>query len=144
MKSGIAKIAQSLLLAPLLVATFSLAVPTAANAAVTCDDPSVNPNAINNGVGGGANCVAPTSQGATNSLFGPDGVFVTVTNILIFIIGAIAVIMLIIGGIRYVLSQGDQSAITSAKNTILYAIIGIVVAMLAYGAINFVTAQLSQ
>lgn len=52
--------------------------------------------------------------------------------------------MLIIGGIRYVLSQGDQSAVTSAKNTILYAIIGIVVAMLAYGAVRFITEQLMQ
>jgi multisubunit Na+/H+ antiporter MnhB subunit len=61
---------------------------------------------------------------------------------MLFIIGAIAVIMLIIGGIRYVVSAGDQNAVTSAKNTILYAIIGIVVAFLAYAAVNFVSGQL--
>ena len=58
--------------------------------------------------------------------------------LLLFIIGAISVIMLIIGGIRYTTSQGDQGAVQSAKNTILYAIVGIVVALLAYAAVNFV------
>ena len=46
--------------------------------------------------------------------------------------------MIVIGGMRYVLSGGDSNQITAAKNTILYAIIGIVVAILAYAAVNFV------
>lgn len=66
------------------------------------------------------------------------GVFRIISNVLLFIIGAIAVIMLIIGGIRYTISQGDSSAVQSAKNTILYAVIGIVVAILAYAIVNFV------
>ncbi|MFZ2494721.1 MAG: hypothetical protein WAW60_03070 [Candidatus Saccharimonadales bacterium] len=76
-------------------------------------------------------------------LFGESGVFKTVTNILLYIVGAISVIMLIIGGIRYVVSGGDQSAVTAAKNTILYAIVGIVVAILAFAAVNFVVESLS-
>lgn len=72
------------------------------------------------------------------SLFGEGGIFQTVSNVLLFIIGAVSVIMLIIGGIRYTVSQGDSSAVTSAKNTILYSIIGLVVAILAYAAVNFV------
>lgn len=66
----------------------------------------------------------------------------SIINILLFLIGAIAVIMIIIGGIRYVVSGGDQGAITGAKNTILYAIIGLVVAILAYAIINFVIGAL--
>ena len=46
--------------------------------------------------------------------------------------------MLVIGGIRYTVSGGDQNAVTAAKNTILYAIVGIIVAILAYAAVNFV------
>jgi hypothetical protein len=61
----------------------------------------------------------------------------------LFIIGAISVIMLIIGGIRYVVSGGDSSAVTSAKNTILYAIVGIIVALLAYALVNFVLTSFS-
>lgn len=59
-------------------------------------------------------------------------------NVLLFIVGAASVIMLIIGGIRYIMSQGDQTAVAGAKNTILYAIIGIIVALLAYAAVQFV------
>lgn len=61
-----------------------------------------------------------------------------VVNILLFLLGAIAVIMIIIGGIRYATANGDQSAVTSAKNTILYAVIGLIVAILAYAIVNFV------
>lgn len=62
----------------------------------------------------------------------------TVVNILLFVLGAIAVIMIIIGGIRYTTSNGDASSIKGAKDTILYAVIGLVVAILAYAIVNFV------
>jgi hypothetical protein len=83
---------------------------------------------------------------ATGSCISPDGRTVTgtlqqVINILIFIVGAIAVVMVVIGAIRYTVSQGDQAAVSSAKNTILYAVIGIVLAFAAYGIVNFVTQQ---
>ncbi len=61
-----------------------------------------------------------------------------VVNVLLFVLGAIAVIMIIIGGIRYTTSNGDSSAITGAKNTILYSVVGLVVAILAYAIVNFV------
>jgi hypothetical protein len=80
--------------------------------------------------------------GASEDLFGDGGVFTTVADILLFLVGAISVIMLIIGGIRYVVSAGDQQAVTNAKNTILYAIVGIVIAFLAFAAVNFVVGQL--
>jgi ABC-type Fe3+ transport system permease subunit len=61
-----------------------------------------------------------------------------IVNILLYILGAIAVVMIVIGGIRYTTSNGDSSAITSAKNTILYAVVGLVVAILAYALVNFI------
>lgn len=87
-------------------------------------------------VQGGANAAKGADQ--STDLFGTAGTFSTITNVLLFIIGAIAVIMIVIGGLRYVISGGDSSQITAAKNTILYAIVGIVVAILAYAAVNFV------
>ncbi len=72
------------------------------------------------------------------SIDAEDGLIRDVVNILLFIIGAIAVIMLVIGGIRYTISGGDQSQVTAAKNTILYAIVGIIVALFAYAIVNFV------
>ena len=51
-------------------------------------------------------------------------------------------IMLIIGGIRYVISGGDSKKVTDAKNTVLYAIIGLVIAFLAFAIVNFVITAL--
>lgn len=62
----------------------------------------------------------------------------TIVNVMLFILGAIAVIMIIIGGIRYTTSNGDASSIKGAKDTILYAVIGLIVAILAYAIVNFV------
>jgi len=64
-----------------------------------------------------------------------------VINVLLGAIGTVAIIMLIIGGFRYVLSQGDEKATKGAKDTILFAIVGIVVAILAYAIVTFVIGQ---
>lgn len=97
----------------------------------------------------GANSAKGNDQ--TPCLFGSEAncdgetpIFQTITNVLLFIVGAVAVIMLVIGGIKYTVSQGDSTAVTSAKNTILYSIIGIVVAILAYAAVNFVIGSFAQ
>ena len=71
-------------------------------------------------------------------LDGDQGVFKTVSNVLLFVTGAVSVIMLIFGGIKYTTSNGDQNAVTSAKNTIMYAVVGIVVAIFAYAIVGFV------
>jgi lysylphosphatidylglycerol synthetase-like protein (DUF2156 family) len=83
-----------------------------------------------------------TGQGPRN-LTGSNGVFLTVVNVLLFIIGAISVIMLIYGGIRYTVSGGDTAAVTAAKNTILYAIVGLIIAFFAYAIVNFVIGSLT-
>jgi hypothetical protein len=62
----------------------------------------------------------------------------TIVNVLLFVLGVIAVIMIVIGGIKYTTSNGDSSAVTSAKNTILYAVIGVIVALMAFAIVNFV------
>ncbi len=62
----------------------------------------------------------------------------TVVNILLFALGAAAVVMIVIGGIKYVTSQGDSNGVSSAKNTILYAVIGLIVAISAYAIVNWV------
>ena len=66
-------------------------------------------------------------------------IFKGVTNALIFIVGAVSVIMIIVGGLRYVISNGDSKNISAAKDTILYAVIGVVVAIAAFAIVNFVT-----
>ena len=80
-----------------------------------------------------AQCLFGTERGCSG-----NGIFRTITNVLLFLIGAVSVIMPIIGGIKYTVSGGDSSAVTSAKNTILYAIVRIIVAVLAFAIVNFV------
>lgn len=85
---------------------------------------------------------AARCDGCPADLFGDTGVFKQVTNTILYIVGIIAVIMLIIGGIKYVISGGDSKKVTDAKNTVLYAIIGLVIAFLAYAIVNFVISAL--
>ena len=81
-------------------------------------------------------------DGCPSDLFGEHGVFKQITNTILYIVGILAVIMLIIGGIRYVVSGGDSKKVTDAKNTILYAIIGLIICFLAFAIVNFVIAAL--
>ena len=76
------------------------------------------------------------------NLFGDAGIFKTITNTVLYIVGVVAVIMLIIGGIKYVISGGDAKKVTDAKNTVLYAIIGLIIAFLAFAIVNFVITSL--
>lgn len=131
---------RGLLVVPVVLLNLGMLAPVALHAATpVCTEP-IDVSKV--GINGGAECAAPGGKAGTATLFGKNGLFTLVANILLFIIGAIAVIMLIIGGIRYVLSAGDQGAVTTAKNTILYAVIGIVVAFVAFAAVTFVTSQL--
>lgn len=64
-----------------------------------------------------------------------------VTNIIASVLamfGVIAVVVLIYGGISYVISTGDATKVNKAKHIIMYALIGLVVSMLAYTIVTFV------
>lgn len=61
-----------------------------------------------------------------------------VINIFSILIGSVSVIMIIIGGFRYIISGGDQNNVTAAKNTIMYAIIGLVVVLFSQVIVRFV------
>ena len=127
------KIVLTSLLGAAVLATGVMAfAPTSAFAA--CD-------LQNGGIEGGLDCVGGGSNMPKN-IFGTGGVFNTIANTALFIIGAISVLMLIYGGIRYTMSGGDSKAVEGAKNTILYAIIGVVIAVLAYAIVNFVLTTL--
>ena len=75
----------------------------------------------------------------------PENLMVNVKGIVngvLYIAGILAVVMVIIGGVKYTTSGGDQAAVTKAKNTILYGIVGLVISILAYAIVNFVLKQL--
>src|SRR5688572_21408388 len=62
------------------------------------------------------------ASNSSKKLFGPGSIWNNILNTLTFVIGAIAVLMIIIGALRYALSSGDSNTLTSAKNTIIYAL----------------------
>lgn len=105
---------------------------TASVSAVVCSDGTT--------VIDGADCAQPDDT--PTCLFGPGCAFTTIVNTALFLIGSIAVLMLIYGGIRYTTSGGNEKSVTAAKNTILYAVVGIVVAVLAFAIVNFVLTAL--
>ncbi len=90
----------------------------------------------------GAADVKQATTGAPGAGLTVGGVIQTVVKVLIFLVGAVAVIMIVIGGFRYTTSAGDQAAIKSAKNTILYSVVGLAVAIFAFAIVSFVLTQL--
>jgi hypothetical protein len=130
MNTKIKRSLQGLLLVPMLALGVSAAMPVLQPVdvmAATCDPTK--------GLTEGADCAG---DGQKSDLFGTGGVFTDIVNVILFIIGAVSVIMIIFGGFRYVTSGGDSGGVTSAKNTILYAVVGLIVAVLAYAIVNFV------
>ena len=94
-----------------------------------------------NPVQAGVDAARGTGQPA--ELFGDGGVITTVTNTLLFVVGALSVIMIIWGGLRYATSAGNSASVTAAKNTIVYAIVGLLIAFLAFAAVNWILGTLS-
>lgn len=78
--------------------------------------------------------------GSCTATSGPSvqSVITDVINILSFAVGVIAIIMIIIGGIKYITANGDAGGVSSAKQTILGAIIGLVIVAMAQVIVRFV------
>ncbi len=83
-------------------------------------------------VGGKCNAEGTQKVGTIGDLL------TNVTSIILLIVGAVTVILITIGGIRYAVSGGDGKQATDAKNTVIYAIVGLIVAFLAYALILFI------
>jgi hypothetical protein len=99
MKKILTNIAKIGVFVPAFALLAGLAVPVATTYANNCD--------VSGGITGGKDCARNDEQ--PENLFNGDGsVFQTVTNVMLFLIGAISVVMLIYGGIRYTISRGDS------------------------------------
>lgn len=66
-----------------------------------------------------------------------------IINFVISAVGIIAVIVIVMGGQRYLTSNGDPGKAKQAKDMILYAVVAIVVAVLAFAIVNFVSAAIT-
>ncbi len=124
------------LIAAFVFAVAAMLVPITPSVSAQTDEPAACGDA-KDGISAGVGC-AQGAEVPTSLFTGEGSVFTTIVNVLLFLIGAISVIMLIYGGIRYTTSGGNSANVTAAKNTIMYAIIGLIVAFLAFAVVNWV------
>lgn len=67
-----------------------------------------------------------------------DNTMNDIVGVVFGIAGALALLFIVIGGLRYILSDGDPNNISQAKKTIIYALVGLVITMAAYAIVSFV------
>lgn len=93
----------------------------------------------------GCPCALNSSSAACQDLSKPDGLSNTLknaTNTVLFIAGALAVIMIIYGSIRFMTAHGNEKQVESARLIVTYSVIGLIIAILAYALVNFVLSNL--
>lgn len=69
---------------------------------------------------------------------GEDGILKNVLLIFSYVVGVAAVIMVIIGGLKFITANGDPNSITSARNTVLYALLGVIIFLASQAIVRFV------
>lgn len=141
MVAMIFKSLSSLLAAVVISLTFSLGLAAPVFAQTAQEQ-------INNGLCAGSNLQFSDNPGqcsvaGTDATTKINNLVHTVVNLLSAIVGIVAVIMIIVGGFRYITSGGNDTSVTAAKNTILYAIIGLVVVALAQIIVRFTLSKLT-
>lgn len=129
------KFIKTLISSVLLLNVMVVAIMPVATLAATPKD------AVCEGVGlgsGGTGCDAPADSPDVNSTVKKG------LQIFSAIVGLIAVVMIVVGGLRYMMSGGDSGKTAAAQNTVLYAVIGLVVAAFAQIIAQFVLKKVSK
>lgn len=126
------KIFASLVLAAMLVTSGVAGV----NMAWATDDVCSN-TAIDDELRKAAGCTDLKSDKTAMSLAK------TLINVVLSIVGILAVGVLVYGGIMYTTSLGDAGKVAKAKNIIIYAVVGLVVALLSWAIVSFVSTSIS-
>jgi hypothetical protein len=122
----------------LIIAFFSsmFIVPVVANAALDCTKAGLTAKEqIQCGACGAAGATTCDPSPAPKTL---SDTIATVINVISVFGGALAVIMIIVGGFRYITSGGSAEGTKSARNTIIYALVGLVVIAVAQIIVHFV------
>ncbi len=104
--------------------------------AINCSNPTTAKQQIQCGA-----CDAAGGSASCNPASAPQDISDTIKTaieVISVIAGAVAVIMIVFGGFRYVTSAGNAEATKSARNTIVYAVIGLIIIALAQIIVHFV------
>ncbi len=129
----------------LSVATL-VAVPLGVSATVAAVDNTSNVNLQEQvctgstlNVDNTTNCADATATSGNKA----NDIIKTVINIFSLLVGVVSVIMIIVGGFKYITSNGDSNNVSSAKSTIIYAIIGLIIVALAQFIVQFVLGKVT-
>jgi len=76
-----------------------------------------------------------------NAIIGPNGIITKIIEILSIVIGAVAIIMIVISAFRMVISGGDTNAVNSARDSLIYSLVGLAVAALSAVIVEFVLSK---
>jgi len=79
-----------------------------------------------------------------NTVQGPtvNQLVTNVVSILFFVVGTASVIVIIVAGILFVVSAGNEKLTKQAKDAILYAVIGLIISISAFAITSFINTQL--
>lgn len=100
---------------------------------------SADTNNVTNGLCSGVSTAAGSNGCDTSGTsFSLSGIAASAVNIFSWVVGIVAVIMIIVGGFKYITSGGSSEKIGSAKNTLIYAIIGLIIVALAQFIVHYV------
>lgn len=66
----------------------------------------------------------------------------SILNIVYFIVGIVAVGMIIYAGIQYLTANGEPGKAKKAMDTIIFSVVGLIVIIAAFAITNFVMNQL--
>ena len=87
-----------------------------------------------------ASCGCPDAESGKDNLTKVIG---SIVSAVIAILGVVAIIFIVVGGIGYMTSTGDAGKVKKAKDTILYACIGLIICALAFAITQFVISTLN-
>ena len=65
-----------------------------------------------------------------------------IIQMLLMLVGATAVLFLIIGGFQFIIAAGNPESVKRAKSTIIYSLIGLGIALLSYAIVHFILQKL--
>jgi hypothetical protein len=122
----------------LAILSVGLSIPVMAPPAAASAQNLFNPICNIPGVDTSSSTVCHDQNTQKNPFSGTDGVLYKVASLLAFGVGVASVVMVIVGGLKYIFSSGESARIDSARNTIIYALVGLLVSLVAQGLIVFV------
>ncbi|HVV66483.1 MAG TPA: TrbC/VirB2 family protein [Candidatus Saccharimonadales bacterium] len=125
-----------------ILLVFSLLIVAAPPAAAF--DPFSNSDPSIGGVdcsGDAANSAVCQDKGNGDPITGDNGALLKIANIVAYIGGVAAIIIIIISAIRYITSGGDSENVSGAKRTLIGAIIGLAIIVLAKSLITYVVSK---